>query len=102
MIGSVAHRQRALDERVPEWTPCTLHGALDRAAGEYPSNPYIVTDSRTWSYAETAEATRRLARGLVALGISPGDKVALILANYPEFVIAKYAISRAGAVAVPI
>lgn len=102
MIPSVLQRQRALDARFPEWTAETLHGALDRAAQDYADLPYILCDAESWTYADVAEASRRLAGALMRLGVGPGDKVALILANYPEFVIAKYAIARAGAVAVPI
>src|SRR5690606_12780453 len=44
----------------------------------------------------------RLAQGLHRAGIRPGDHVALVMANYPEFIALKFAISRAGATAVPI
>ena len=102
MSASVLERQRALDGRFPEWTPLTLHGALDRAVQDFAAMPYIISDARIWSYAEVADASRSLACALQRLGVGAGDRVALILANYPEFVIAKYAISMAGAIAVPI
>lgn len=53
----------------------------------------------TW--AEVAETVRRLARGLVALGIRPGDRVVLVSENRPEWAIADLAIMAAGAVTVP-
>ena len=53
------------------------------------------------SWAEAADAVSRLARGLAALGIEPGDRVALISENRPEWVIADLAIMSAGAVTVP-
>ncbi len=53
------------------------------------------------SWAEAADAVSRLARGLAALGIEPGDRVALISENRPEWVIADLAIISAGAVTVP-
>jgi long-chain acyl-CoA synthetase len=53
------------------------------------------------SWAEAADAVMHLARGLVALGIEPGDRVALISENRPEWVIADLAIMGAGAVTVP-
>jgi fatty-acyl-CoA synthase len=102
MNAPVAERQQALDARFPEWSGFTLHGALDRAVRDFSGQPYVITDERTWSYADVAAASHRLAQSLLGLGIGGGDKVALIMANYPEFVIAKYAISRVGAVAVPI
>lgn len=102
MNASVADRQRALDARFSGWDGFTLHGALDRAVSDFADQPYVITDDRTWTYADVAAASHRLAQSLLGLGIGKGDKVALIMANYPEFVIAKYAIARVGAVAVPI
>lgn len=80
----------------------TLHGAFDDAARRYPDRPFLITDERTWSYRDMGEWSRRIAAGLAARGVSPGDKVAVVMANYPEFAALKYAISRVGAVAVPI
>ena len=75
---------------------------LDNAASEFPERPFVVTDQRSWSYREIVQWSERIAAGLVASGVRPGDHVALLLANYPEFVAAKFGIARAGAVAVPI
>lgn len=102
MMGSVADRQQALRSALPVWEPRTLHGVLDAAAAATPDRPFVITDARSWSYAELADWSKRLAAGLVALGVTPGETVALVLANYPEFVAIKYAVSRIGAVCVPI
>jgi long-chain acyl-CoA synthetase len=53
------------------------------------------------SWADAADMAARLARGLAALGIAPGDRVALVSENRPEWVIADLAIMSAGAVTVP-
>jgi long-chain acyl-CoA synthetase len=53
----------------------------------------------TWS--ETADRVTRLARGLRTLGIAPGDRVALIAENRPEWVVADFAITSLGAMTVP-
>src|SRR5580692_3488329 len=55
--------------------------------------------STTW--AEAASAVSRLARGLAALGVAPGDRVALAAESRPEWVIADLAIMSAGAITVP-
>ena len=62
----------------------------------------VLTDDRELSYADVATDSLRLADGLVALGIQPGDRVTMVMANYPEFVAIKFAIARAGAIAVPL
>jgi fatty-acyl-CoA synthase len=97
-----AERQAALEARYPAWTPRTLDQALDAAAAEFGDREFVITDEASYTYAEVAEWSRRLAAGLVASGVRPGEHVAVLLANYPEFVAVRYAISRAGAVAVPI
>src|SRR5207237_5082358 len=53
------------------------------------------------NWAGASDQVRRLAQGLIALGIAPGDRVALVSENRPEWVIADLAIMSAGAVAVP-
>jgi fatty-acyl-CoA synthase len=45
---------------------------------------------------------KRLVAGLINSGVKPGDHVALLMANFPEFIAIKFAISMVGAVAVPI
>jgi fatty-acyl-CoA synthase len=102
MTASVQERRQALEAVHPAWHPTTLSKALDAAATRYPERPLILTDDRTYTYSEVQEWSRRLANGLIASGVQPGQHVALLLANYPEFVALKFAVARAGAVAVPI
>jgi fatty-acyl-CoA synthase len=94
-------RRQELRERFAEWVPRTLHDRLNDCAGQYTDRPFVITDERTVSYAETARWSRRLADGLAALGVRPGDRVGMVMANYLEFIPLKFAISQAGAVAVP-
>ncbi|HEX3881763.1 MAG TPA: long-chain fatty acid--CoA ligase [Stellaceae bacterium] len=56
---------------------------------------------RPQSWAEAARQVNRLARGLAALGIERGDRVALVSENRPEWAIADLAIMSAGAITVP-
>jgi len=101
-VPSIAGRQRDLRRRFPWWQPRTLDQMLDTATAEFPDRPLVVTDQRSWSYRDIQRGSERIAAGLVASGVRPGDHVALLMANYPEFVAAKFAIARAGAVAVPV
>ena len=101
-MDPVRLRQHALGRSYARWEPLTLHGVLDAALGAYADRPALITLERMWTYAELAAWSRRLAAGLQAYGLRLGDKVAIVLANYPEFVALKYAIARVGAVAVPI
>ncbi len=56
---------------------------------------------RGLSWREAAEQVARLARGLQAIGVKRGDRVALVCENRPEFAIADLAIMAAGAISVP-
>ncbi len=102
MLEPVADRQQAIAARFSPWFPRTLHGAFDEAVAAFSDRPFIITDARSWTYREVADWSRRVAAGLAQRGIGQGDKVAIILANYPEFAVLKFAIARLGAVAVPI
>jgi fatty-acyl-CoA synthase len=94
-------RRVQLRDRFASWTPCTLHERLDNCTAAYGDRPFVITDDRTISYAETAQWSRRLADGLAALGVRPGDRVGMLVANYLEFIPLKFAIARTGAVAIP-
>jgi len=54
------------------------------------------------SFAEVGEVVDELALGLVGLGVEPGDRVSLLANTRPEWTYASLAISRVGAVVVPI
>ena len=102
MLPSVAARQQALEKRHPTWVARRLDQQLDVVAAEYGDRPYVVTDDRTWSYREIVDWSVRLSHGLVRAGVRPGEHVALVMANHPEFVALTFAIARAGATAVPV
>jgi acyl-coenzyme A synthetase/AMP-(fatty) acid ligase len=55
-----------------------------------------------WTYERLATEVERLTRGLVERGLRKGDRVALHMANLPEFVIAYHACFRIGAIAAPL
>lgn len=86
----------------PAWVPRRIEQLLDAVAARWPDRPYVVTDDRSWTYAEIRSWSERVAAALAGLGVRPGDHVAVLMANYPEFVALKYGIARAGAVCVPV
>ena len=98
----VAERRAALEALHPTWEPALLHEVLDRAVERYADRPFVLTDERGWTYRELQEWSQEIARGLLATGVRPGEHVALVMANFAEFVAVKYAISRVGATCVPI
>jgi long-chain acyl-CoA synthetase len=57
---------------------------------------------RELTFAEVSEVVEEIALGLVGLGIEPGDRVGLLANTRPEWTFSSLAVSRAGAVVVPI
>jgi fatty-acyl-CoA synthase len=80
----------------------TISQAFDRACARHPDRPLVITNTGIDSYQSMLDWSTRLASGLVACGVRPGENVALILGNFPEYVAVKLAIARIGATAVPI
>lgn len=97
-----ADRRAALEQANPVWNPLTLDQALTLAATNWPDSEFVVSERGCFSYRAIDQWVTDLAAGLIAAGVREGDHVALLMANYPEFVALKFAIARAGAVAVPI
>jgi long-chain acyl-CoA synthetase len=62
----------------------------------------LVYDDERWTYAELHRRTRALAHYLVDRGIGKGDRVAIGMRNYPEWVLAFWACQSIGAVAVTL
>ena len=63
---------------------------------------WLVQGERRLTFGEHDEAARRCARGLEAIGVVRGDRVAIVSANTPEWVIMFWACALLGAVAVPL
>ncbi|WP_086822625.1 long-chain fatty acid--CoA ligase [Streptomyces sp. NRRL B-24572] len=79
-----------------------LAGFLVETAGRQPERPALRLGEQVITYAELDERSARAAALLRSQGVRPGDRVALMLPNVPEFVVLYYGILRAGAVVVPM
>jgi fatty-acyl-CoA synthase len=97
-----ANRREALERRHPVWVPRTTAQLLDVVGARHPGRPLVFTEDRTYSYADVVAWSRRLAAGLIAIGVAPGDHVAVDMANLPEAIALKFAIARVGAVSVSL
>ena len=75
---------------------------LRRSADLHPSRTAIHFGSRRLTYAELDLLVDRVAAMLAARGIRPGDRVALMLPNGPDFPALYYGILRAGGIVVPM
>lgn len=73
---------------------------LERSVAEAGDHPALEFFGRRTTYTELGEQVDRAAEGLRHLGVRAGDRVALILPNCPQHVVAFYAVLRLGAVVV--
>ena len=80
--------------------PIPLHHFLEASARTYGSRPCAIFKGHVVTYAEMDELTDRLAAGLAALGVKKGDPVGIFMPNSAQFVMAFYAILKAGGVVV--
>jgi fatty-acyl-CoA synthase len=80
----------------------TLGALLDEVAAVRPDAEAIVFRGERLSYAQWREHSATLARALLALGVRRGDRVAVLLPNRPEWLVAAFAGARLGAVTVAI
>src|SRR5207302_7117110 len=67
----------------------------------YPDRPAIRFYGRSITYPKLDELANRFANALLALGVAHGERVALLLPNCPQMVLAYYGGLRVGAVLVP-
>ncbi|MBA2287827.1 MAG: alpha/beta fold hydrolase [Ktedonobacteraceae bacterium] len=91
------------DDEVPEQLPLSpqlLHEMLNNAAREFPDRPAIIFFRQKMRYYELDLLCNRFAHALRQLGVRTGDRVAIVLPNIPQCVIAFYGALRAGAVVV--
>jgi len=89
-----------------------LFGFLEQSARDYPNNTAIIFKPRAMngpldaltggkmSYRTLDELTDRLAGALAKLGVKKGDRVAILMPNTPQFIMAFYGILKAGGVVV--
>ncbi len=78
----------------------TVPQLLERAARDAPDATAIDFLGRTYSYRQVWDEAQRVAHGLIARGIAPGDRVGLFLPNVPIYLSAYYGAMLAGAVVV--
>lgn len=76
--------------------------SLTLNANRHPEKIAIICEGRVYSYRDFNDEVNRLANGILQLGYQKGEKVALFMKNSDHFVIAFYALVKAGLVVVPV
>ena len=75
---------------------------LEDAARTLPDKTAFIFGDRRWSFRELDQAAARIATGLKALGVEPGDRVAVSCPNVPYIPMIMFGVLKAGAVYVPL
>ncbi|MDD5722617.1 MAG: AMP-binding protein [Syntrophales bacterium] len=75
---------------------------LEHTCTTYPDRVALIYEDTSVSYSELDRGVNSFGNRLKALGVTKGDKVAIMLPNIPEFIISYFAILKLGAVAVTI
>jgi long-chain acyl-CoA synthetase len=78
----------------------TMPEVLTRTAQRFPNRAALIFMGKKITYRELEALVNRFAKALTELGVKAGDKVAMLLPNMPQLVIANYAAFRIGAIPV--
>jgi long-chain acyl-CoA synthetase len=84
-----------------EYPDLTLPQLFDHAAQRYPEHIATIFHDARQRYRELARQIHAFAAGLRELHVRPGDRVAIMLPNVPQFIVAFYGALEAGAIVVP-
>jgi long-chain acyl-CoA synthetase len=79
-----------------------LNSLFSEAAARHAERPAVRMDELVLSYSQLRDAAYRMASLLSSAGITPGDRVALMLPNVPAFPVAFYGALATGAIVVPM
>ena len=77
-----------------------MHTGLERAAERFGDRVALRSGEEDWSFKKLEGLSNAFARHLAARGVGVGDRVAVMMANRAEFVVAFTAISKLGAASV--
>jgi len=83
-------------------SPTTALDLFQASATRRPHNPAVYYFDQEITYREIDQHSDSLAAALLKFGVNKGDRVALILQNIPQFLIAQYATWKLGAIVVPL
>ena len=88
----------------PPYRDVTVGHLLTRLASTLPDREALVYTDRALrlTFAQLDDEARSMARGLVAHGVKPGDRVAVWATNVPEWIVLQFALAKIGAILVTV
>ncbi|KMJ45340.1 hypothetical protein AB204_09455 [Xenorhabdus khoisanae] len=105
-ILAPAERQLLLETwngtETPYPDPLGIHQVFEQQAGKTPGATALIYEKQTFSYAELNARANRLAHQLIALGVTPDQRVAICVTRSPAMIIGLLAVLKAGGAYVPL
>ena len=95
------HYDEGIPTTLEPYPERTIVDYLHDTARQWPRRPALLFKGATITYEQLQRLSGNFASGLIALGVKPGDRVALCLPNCPQFLIAELGAWKAGAIACP-
>jgi fatty-acyl-CoA synthase len=102
MKKPIEERRLELKKMYPFWERQTLHGRFNKTSYMYPENVFIYDELNSVTYEEARNKINNTAKSLLGIGIKKRERVIISLKNCQEFVYFIFAISKIGAIAIPI
>jgi acyl-CoA synthetase (AMP-forming)/AMP-acid ligase II len=82
--------------------PATLNEMLQSRVKQHPEKLALIYKDNQWSYAGFQREVDRIASAFIGIGVKRGDRIAFVLPNCAEFLFAVFAVTKIGAVFVPL
>ena len=98
----LAHYDPDVPHSLAPYPDKTLLDYLTPLAREHGGKPALLFKGATMTYGELESQSDAFAAALAAHGVAPGDRVALLLPNCPQFFVAEFGAWKAGAIVVPL
>ena len=100
MTPSVETGPPLADDPRVQGRPTTIGALVDSFVERFGAETALVTTDGRWTFADLGREIMAVARGLVGLGVAPGDRVGVLMPNSAEWVAAAYGTALIGGVAV--
>ena len=103
MKGSIEERQKELSRLYPHWQQRTIWEAFEHTAAQVPQHTFLIVEGQgSFTYEHIRQLALKTARSLWALGVRPGDHVALQASNGFRQIAAALALAALRAVKIPV
>jgi fatty-acyl-CoA synthase len=89
----------ALDQR---FAGRTVAQVLEAQARERPNSIFLIFGEKQLTYGQVDRQANALAAALAERGVEPGERIAVDMPNWPEFVVSMFAAAKLGAIIVPL